>query len=104
MPPRRWLGPVGLGVLLGGLVLLGRESSALAQPQILAVGVLPTIAAVDTRTQHAFVANSGANTLSLLDLSSGRVLRTVPVGPSPTALAVDERRGRVLVLNSDSTV
>jgi len=38
----------------------------------------------------------------VLDAATGRLLRVVPVGQAPVALAVDERRGRVYVADSGS--
>ncbi len=59
--------------------------------------------AVDEATGHVFVAAYGAacTLLHVLDAVSGRPLRTVcsgPIGGSPTALVVDARRGRVVVI------
>ena len=53
--------------------------------------------AADPRTGHVFIA--GDTTLSLLDARHGWTLRTIAAGGHPSALAVDARRGRVLVAN-----
>jgi len=76
----------------------------------------------DARTGHVFTTtlgplrvvatgarNSGAGTqtqvpagvgsLLMLDARSGALVRTLPIGPATTGVAVDERRGRVYVLS-----
>ncbi len=60
---------------------------------------LPVTPVVDTRTGRVFVANDGGGTgsVSVLDVRSGALLRTVTVGPHPFAMAVDGRSGRVFV-------
>jgi YVTN family beta-propeller protein len=60
--------------------------------------------AVDGRTGRAFVANSDANSVSVLAVRTGTVLRTIVVGVHPRAMAVDERTGRAFVANSGGTV
>jgi DNA-binding beta-propeller fold protein YncE len=61
---------------------------------------------LDRRTGHAFVLNSGNNTVSVLDTRRGTLLRTTAVGTFPgafvqtgytRAIAVDERSERVFV-------
>jgi YVTN family beta-propeller protein len=61
------------------------------------VGRAPQVLAVDTRTGHVFVVNTGDGTVSVLDARSGALLRTVAIGPNPRAMAIDERTGRVFV-------
>lgn len=60
--------------------------------------------AVDGLTGHAFVANFGDGTVTMLDAATGDTLRTSSLGASwpgsgdaATAIAVDERAGRVFV-------
>jgi len=77
------------------------------------VGLAPTALAVDTRRGRIFVLNAGSPqdtpthslstgrqptpSVSILDATTGHVLHTTPVDPSPAALAVDQRTGRVFV-------
>lgn len=73
-----------------------------------------TALAVDARARRVFVATVGATdvaenpigvgSVSVLDERSGAVLRTVPVGVNPFAMAVDSRAHRILVLNSGGAV
>jgi YVTN family beta-propeller protein len=67
---------------------------------------------VDEHRGHAFVLNGGAadsrfyttnGSMSVLDVASGRVVHTLPVGHGPTAMAVDERTAHVFVVNNGST-
>jgi len=53
---------------------------------------------VDTRSGHVFVTSPYAESVSMLDATSGRLLRTVG-GVHPGPAVVDERSGRVFVLN-----
>jgi DNA-binding beta-propeller fold protein YncE len=53
--------------------------------------------AVDPRTGHVFIA--GDTAVSLLDVRHNWSVRTITAGGHPSALAVDARRGRVLVAN-----
>lgn len=64
--------------------------------------------AVDERTGHAFVANAPyydttagraktTHTVSVLDVRTGRLVRTIQVGANPSAVAVDAVHGRVVV-------
>jgi len=85
------------------------------------VGLTPLDLAVDARSGHVFVVNAGdksvsvSGSVSLLDATTGRLLRSVPVGFASLSLAfhqlglqqtvvVDSRAGRVFVLRSGSTV
>src|SRR2546421_3319892 len=60
------------------------------------VGATPVSLAVDARTGRAFVVNNGDNSVSVIDSDHGKRLRTVGVGPGPTAVVVDEPGRRVL--------
>jgi YVTN family beta-propeller protein len=68
------------------------------------VGSTPVSLAVDARTGRAFVVNNGDNSVSVIDSDRGRLLRTIGVGPGPTAVVVDEPGRRVLVTNADTRV
>ncbi len=68
------------------------------------------LAAVDPRTGRVFVPTSrqlggdgspeGPGTVTVLDGRSGALLRTLPVGHAPLAVALDGRTRRVFVLNN----
>lgn len=63
-------------------------------------GFVPAVV-VDDRTQRVFVANSGDSqhngSVSMLDATSGAMLRTVSPGPHPGSVAIDAQRGQVFV-------
>src|SRR5437868_10918168 len=69
----------------------------------------PRMVAVDEKTGRVFVTNgagapgqgsvTGGGSVSVLDARRGTVLRIIPVGLAPFALAVDEKRGLVFVAN-----
>jgi DNA-binding beta-propeller fold protein YncE len=84
-----------------------------------AVGRDPLALAVDERTGHVFVAKNdlglqdqlslalnccphGKGSVTVLDARSGAIQRTVRVGLSPLAIAVDERVGRAFVVSYGS--
>jgi YVTN family beta-propeller protein len=60
-------------------------------------GALPSALAVDERSGHVFVTNSGDDTVSVLDARSGVMLRRVGLDGVPQALAVDAPAQRVFV-------
>lgn len=94
-------------VVDGGVRELDAESGAILQT--VRVGQYPRAVAVDVHTHRAFVTSIGAvdpstnpigaGTISVLDTRSGRLLRTVPAGTNPGAVAVDERTNRAFVTN-----
>ncbi|MGH9687130.1 MAG: YncE family protein, partial [Candidatus Acidiferrales bacterium] len=71
------------------------------------VGSDPTAVAVDKADGIAVVADTGSNSVSLLNLQSSSVTGTIPVGNQPTGVAVDDQLPDpvALVVNSaDQTV
>ncbi len=63
----------------------------------LPVGPRPEAIGVDADRGVAYVANSGANTVSLIDGGKLTVFATLVVGPVPKAAVVDAQTGRVYV-------
>ncbi len=55
-----------------------------------AVGTGPSAIAVDEADGLAVVANTGANSVSIIDLATNAVVQTVAVGNAPTGVAVDD--------------
>lgn len=94
VPARRVL---GLIENVPAVVLLDARTAA--PLRVVPVGQDPTALAVDPATDRAFVADGGEGAVYVLRLPDGRVLRRVPVGPAPL-LAVDARRGRVVVASA----
>jgi len=90
--------------LVGGRVDDHRATGVSAQTT--PVGPWPTALALDQRTGHAFVLNSGNNTVSVIDARTGALVHTAVVGAFPGALvqsgytraiAVNSRGGRVFI-------
>jgi len=79
------------------------------------VGVNPAIVAVDPPDRRVFTVNEGplvadklgetllpaaSGSVTVLDVATGRVLRTAPVGRNPVAAVVDAPAKRLVVLNA----
>jgi len=81
---------------LGGLVMID-----LATGRLTRVIALRNPAALDVneRTGRVFVATDG--NVQVRDGVSGRLLRTITTGVSPSALAVDDLSGRVILIRGD---
>src|SRR5437763_1306842 len=111
MMRRRWIGTgFVLAVLAGGTVAAVR----LAQPdptlRTFGVGAFPYAVAVSP-AGRAFVVNrtsewtglsADGGSVSVVDLRGGTVVRRVPVGADPRAIAVAGQEGRVFVANDDA--
>lgn len=69
--------------------------------QAVPVGTSPVAVAVDPGRNLAVVTNSGSNTVSLVDLSTGQVTATVNVGESPQAVAVIPRLATAVVADTN---
>ena len=65
-------------------------------------GAMATV--VDARMGRAIVANGDANSVSVLDVRTGAVLRTIAVGVHPLDVAIDERTGHAFIVNYGGTV
>ncbi|MBV9172387.1 MAG: YncE family protein [Chloroflexi bacterium] len=88
--------PAGRIILSGsdGLQVLDARLGTVVRS--IASGQTPDAVAVDPSSQLAYVAVDAG--VSVLDLRSGRVLRSFAVaGGAPTAIALDPRRGRLIV-------
>ena len=70
----------------------------------LAAGAGAIDAAISTRLNTLFIANSGANTVSAFNLASLTVAATIPVGASPRALAIDEAANALYTFNADGSI
>jgi len=94
VPARRML-----GLIENEPVVVLLDARTAAPLRVVPVGPDPAALALDPSTDRAFVADGGDGTVYALGLPGGRVLRRVPVGPAPL-LAVDARRGRVIVASA----
>ncbi len=68
--------------------------------QAVAVGTAPVAVAVDPTRNLAIVTNSGSNTVSLIDLTTGNVTATVNVGADPVAVDVSPFLGTAVIANN----
>jgi YVTN family beta-propeller protein len=73
----------------------------------------PVAVAVDARTERVFLATAGPRrsgratdpgSVSVLDARTGAIRRTITLGRSPRALALDTRTGRAFVVSGSNTV
>ena len=60
----------------------------------------PPLWSVDPAAGTAYVANSGAGTVSVIDAATRAVTATIPVGSGPDGVAVDPAAGTVYVVNN----
>ncbi len=65
-------------------------------------GLQPDATAYDPTSSTLWVANGGSDTVSVINLTLGRMVATVPVGSDPVALLYDPGLDRVFVVNEYS--
>ncbi|HEX5424983.1 MAG TPA: IPT/TIG domain-containing protein [Candidatus Acidoferrales bacterium] len=68
----------------------GAGSVSSSPTATIAVGTSPSAIAVDQAEGLAVVANTGANSVSIINLATNAVVSTVAVGNAPTGVAVDD--------------
>ena len=106
--------PIVLAALIGVMAivvppaLLGgasRASGVASYPATENVGVEPLGVAVDPANDTVYVANSGDNTVSVIDGATSAVTATIGVGSQPAGIAVEPRTHLLYVSNDgDNTV
>ena len=109
---------------LSKLYVVDTKTDTVTNPAGLAVGANPWGVAVDAATRTAYVANTGVtptgalnpagDTVSVVDLSTMAVTKTITVGPHPWNVAVDPRTktayvgvagsGQVAVIRNDAVI
>src|SRR5947208_15987399 len=52
--------------------------------------------------EYAYITNGKSNTVSVIDLRTFRLAKTLHVGQSPTGIAANSKTNEVYVVNSDS--
>jgi len=105
--------PIGVTTLVpsgGALEVFDTRTATLVHR--VPFGAIPVAVAIDARTARVYVANAGPlgttgqfmipGTVSILDEHTYAPLTTATVGVNPVAIRVDERTGRVFVLNAGS--
>jgi YVTN family beta-propeller protein len=66
----------------------------------IAVGHIPSAAALNARTKNLYVSNYEDGSLTVIDIKSGTATATVAVGMHPEAVAVDVERNLIFVANT----
>jgi len=109
---------VGMGLALcGGAAIAATVVTILAPWNVdaqaihmFALGTRPWAVTIDAHSGRALVIDrvtdasgmpTGVGMLSTVDLTAGSVVRSVPVGPDPRAVMVDEGAGRIFVADDD---
>ena len=69
------------------------------------VGNNATGIAVDSNKNLVYVANSGDNTVSVIDGTDNKIIKNITVGKLPTKIAINPKNNEVYVANrGDNTV
>ncbi len=71
--------------------------SRLIAPATITVGARPSKIVVTADGRWAYVANSGSDTVSVISVSSGKIVGTVPVGGNPTGMSISSDQKHVFV-------
>jgi YVTN family beta-propeller protein len=74
---------------------------AINQVTYLATGEIPCAIAIDARSQTMYVANYGADSISVINLAKDIAIASIPVGRRPQAIAIDEEENVVYVANTE---
>jgi YVTN family beta-propeller protein len=93
------------GISAVNLAVEPLKSAIASLPITVSAGKQPSAVAINTATGTAVVANTGDNTISLIDLNSNTVTHTIAVGNKPTGVAVDNILNLAIAVNSgDNTL
>lgn len=52
--------------------------------------------------EYVYIANRGSNSVSVIDVFAFNVIKTIPVGNQPSAIAANERKNEIYVANTES--
>ena len=88
--------------LLSRGALLIYNASPSQPRQSIAVGSLPDAATIDTENGEIYVANWGSDNVTVIQLTTGRVLGSIPVGSEPDGILFDSVTGFLYVANNAS--
>jgi YVTN family beta-propeller protein len=93
------------GISAVNLAIEPLKGAIASLPTTVGVGKQPSAVAINTATGTGVVANTGDNTISLINLSSNTVTQTIAVGNKPTGVAVDNVLNFAITANSgDNTL
>ena len=88
--------------LLSPGALLIYNASPSQPRQSITVGSLPDAATIDTENGEIYVANWGSDNVTIIQLTTGRVLGSIPVGSEPDGILFDSATGFLYVANNAS--
>lgn len=84
------------------------SESASQVPFVTVVPLAPGAGSIDAkysgRRNLLYIANSGANSVSVFDPAHNSVVATIPVQASPRAIAIDEKNDRLYTFNVDGSI
>lgn len=80
------------------------QNDVLAGTVTLAAGAGAVDAAISTLANTLYIANSGASTVTALNLASLSTTATIPVGAAPRAITINESAWRLYTFNADGSV
>ncbi len=89
----------GAGKVKGRLLVFDAIALAKGPVADVAVGAHPAHVIVDQQGRRAFVTNAGDNTVSVVDLTKGRVVKTIGTGRYPHGLRMSPEGREVYVAN-----
>jgi DNA-binding beta-propeller fold protein YncE len=110
---------IGILVVVGVVAGVASHLAAAGDPLVrtVAMDALPVAVAVDATSGQAYVIDRGASNrtltttgypagggVSVIDLASGNVVRTVALDTAPRAVAVDEAAGHALLAGDGGSV
>jgi YVTN family beta-propeller protein len=80
------------------------QPASLPPNQTVTVGITPKSVAPLADGTRVYVANSGDNTVSVIDAGSFKVRSTIPVGATPVSVAAAANSSRVYTANAGGSV
>jgi YVTN family beta-propeller protein len=101
-PPFRWALPVAGAVVLAAGWFAAADKPAVKAPAAQPKYKSPTCVAFGPKGGLAYVTNHTADSVSMLDTATGKVLAEIPVGKAPTGVAVSPDAAFVYVANTRS--
>jgi YVTN family beta-propeller protein len=79
-----------------------KQTSGLNENAQIEVGDSPLAVGIHVLTNTVYVANSGSDTVSVINAENNEKITDIPVGERPTAIGVSEAKGTVYVANYGS--
>src|SRR5579863_7727669 len=97
---------IALALLAIPLPVVAGYSLAVAAPKAtqsaIPVGSAPWAVAFDSANNELYVTNNGGNNVSVINATSGSVIKTIAVGKAPEEIAYDSANKELYVANNQS--